>query len=181
MKSTFKNCSVLAQVILVCFCAVFHLDSSIKFSLQQFISACCLSPEYTTMAESLERCFNRALLKHFPSEDADTDEEFHISREDKERKDKKRNRNSKHSGPESLIKATEQVQRKRNPQGKGSTPPEPEDSRLTRPQLPPRWTNGPAHPHNLPPHQQHMFHPGQVIPGTFFHFYMASLAIFFTI
>ncbi|XP_038162138.1 cat eye syndrome critical region protein 2 isoform X1 [Cyprinodon tularosa] len=120
--------------------------------------------EYTTMAESLERCFNRALLKHFPSEDADTDEEFHISREDKERKDKKRNRNSKYSGPESLIKATEQVQRKRNPQGKGSTPPEPEDSRLTRPQLPPRWTNGPAHPHNLPPHQQHMFHPGQLRP-----------------
>ncbi|MEQ2175121.1 hypothetical protein GOODEAATRI_014959 [Goodea atripinnis] len=125
----------------------------------------CLFPEYTIMAESLERCFNRALLKHFPSEDGDTDEEFHISREDKERKDKKRNRNSKHLGPESLIRATEQVQRKRNPQGKGSTASEAEDSRLTRPQIPPHWTNGPAHPHSLPPSQQHMFHPGQqVIP-----------------
>ncbi|KAM4734319.1 chromatin remodeling regulator CECR2 [Anableps anableps] len=111
--------------------------------------------EYTVMAESLERCFNRALLKHFPSEDGDTDEEFYISREDKERKDKKRNRNSKHVGPESLIRATEQVQRKRNPQGKGGSGAS-EDSRLARLQLPPHWVGGPAHPS-----QQHMFHPGQ--------------------
>ncbi|XP_070828325.1 chromatin remodeling regulator CECR2 [Chaetodon trifascialis] len=126
--------------------------------------------EYTIMAESLERCFSRALLKHFPSEDGDTDEEFHINSEDKERKDKKRNRGSKHSGPESLIKATEQVQRKRNSQGgKGSTLSEDEDSKPTRPPLPPHWSNGPPHPHSLPPSQQHihegdirgMYHPGQ--------------------
>ncbi|KAM4573952.1 chromatin remodeling regulator CECR2 [Odontesthes bonariensis] len=132
--------------------------------------------EYTIMAESLERCFSRALSKHFPSEDGDTDEEFHISREDKERKDKKRNRSSKHLGPDSLIRATEQVQRKRNSQGgKGSTPSEEEDRLLSRPLLPPRWTNGPAHPHNLPLSQQHtregslrgMYHPGQQLhhPG----------------
>uniref|UniRef100_A0A3P9Q8T4 Cat eye syndrome critical region protein 2 n=1 Tax=Poecilia reticulata TaxID=8081 RepID=A0A3P9Q8T4_POERE len=130
--------------------------------------------EYTVMAESLERCFNRALLKHFPSEDGDTDEEFHISREDRERKDKKRNRTSKHLGPESLIRATEQVQRKRNPQGKGSAPPEAEDSRMLRLQLPPHWASGPAHgpAHGLPPNQQHMFHPGQQVitehPGPMF-------------
>lgn len=132
----------------------------------------CFSPEYTIMAESLERCFSRALLKHFPSEDGDTDEEFHISSEDKERKDKKRNRGSKHSGPESLIKATEQVQRKRNSQGgKGSTPSEEEDSKPERPHPPPHWSNGPPHPHSLPPSQQHihegdirgMYHPGQQV------------------
>ncbi|KAK2841968.1 hypothetical protein Q5P01_012168 [Channa striata] len=126
--------------------------------------------EYTIMAESLERCFSRALLKHFPSEDGDTDEEFHIDREDKERKDKKRNRGSKHLGPESLIKATEQVQRKRNYQGgKGSTPSEEENNKLIRPLPPPHWANGPTHRHSLLPSQQHilegdirgMYHPGQ--------------------
>lgn len=125
------------------------------------------------MAESLERCFNRSLLKHFPSEDGDTDEEFHISREDKERKDKKRNRGNKHLGPESLIKATEQVQRKRNfLGGKGSTPSDEEDSKLTRPPPPHYWGSGPPHPHGFPPSQQHihegdlrgMYHPGQQVP-----------------
>ncbi|XP_039988163.1 cat eye syndrome critical region protein 2 [Xiphias gladius] len=137
--------------------------------------------EYTIMAESLERCFSRALLKHFPSEDGDTDEEFHIDGEDKERKDKKRNRGSKHLGPESLIKATEQVQRKRNSQGgKGSTPTEEEDNKLTRPPPPHHWASGPPHLHSLPPSQQRihdddirgMYHPGQQLrhppghPGT---------------
>lgn len=122
------------------------------------------------MAESLERCFSRALLKHFPSEDGDTDEEFHINQEDKERKDKKRNRGNKHLGPESLIKATEQVQRKRNSQGgKGTTPSEEENNKLTRP--PPHWANGPPHHHSLPPGHQliregnirGIYHPGQQV------------------
>ncbi|XP_062276069.1 chromatin remodeling regulator CECR2 isoform X1 [Scomber scombrus] len=128
--------------------------------------------EYSIMAESLERCFSRALLKHFPSEDGDTDEEFHISREDKERKEKKRNRGSKQFGPESLIKATEQVQRKHNLRGgKGSTHSEEEDSKPARPLPPHHWANGPHHPHSLPPNQQHihgemrgMYHPGQQLP-----------------
>lgn len=121
-----------------------------------------LSPEYTIMAETLERCFSRALLKHFPSEDGDTDEEFHISSEDKERKDKKRNRSSRHMGPESLIKATEQVQRKRTFQGgKGSAHSEDEDSKPKRPPPLPHWANGPPHHHGLPLSQQHI-HEGDI-------------------
>ncbi|CAN9498724.1 unnamed protein product [Ophioblennius macclurei] len=126
--------------------------------------------EYTIMAESLERCFSRALLKHFPSEDGDTDEEFHVSKEDKERKEKKRNRGNKHLGPESLMRATEQVQRKRSSQGgKGTALSEEEDSKLTRPPPPHHWANGPPYPHGLPGRQQAihegdlrgMYHPRQ--------------------
>ncbi|CAL1595408.1 unnamed protein product [Knipowitschia caucasica] len=113
--------------------------------------------EYTIMAESLERCFNRAILKHFPSEDGDTDEEFQIHKDEKERKDKKRNRGNRTVGPESLIKATEQAQRKR------PTPTE-ESDKLSRPP----WTNTP--PFNQPPNHQQghhrdirtMYHPGQL-------------------
>lgn len=127
----------------------------------------CLFSEYTIMAESLERCFNRALLKHFPSEDADTDEEFHINKEEKERKERKRNRGSKHLGPESLIKATEQVQRKRNFQGeKGNAHSEEDNSKLSRSLPPPHWAT-----QGLPPGQQHirdgdmraLYHPGQQV------------------
>lgn len=130
--------------------------------------------EYTIMAESLERCFNRALLKHLPSEDGDTDEDFHVSKEEKERKEKKRTRGSKNVGPESLIRATDQVQRKRSSRGDaGSAHSEDEYSKPTRPPLPPHWTNRPHHPQGLPPNQHHphggglrgMYHPGQQFRG----------------
>lgn len=136
------------------------------------IADVCFSLEYTIMAESLERCFNRALLKHLPSEDADTDEEFHINKEEKERKEKKRNRGSKHLGPDSLIKATEQVQRKRNLQGeKGNRHSEEDNSKFPRSLPPPHWANGPQYPSGLPPGHQHfregdmrgVYHPGQQV------------------
>lgn len=139
----------------MCFCVWFCAGSFTFYRMN--IADVFLSPEYTIMAETLERCFSRALLKHFPSEDGDTDEEFHISSEDKERKDKKRNRSSRNMGPESLIKATEQVQRKRTFQGgKGSAPSEDEDSKPKRPPPLPHWANGPPHHHGLPLSQQHI-------------------------
>lgn len=124
------------------------------------------------MAESLERCFNRALLKHFPSEDGDTDEDFHVSKDEKERKEKKRTRGSKNVGPESLIRATDQAQRKRSSRGDaGGAHSEDEYSKPTRPPPPPHWAKGPHHPQGLPPNQHHphggglrgMYHPGQQV------------------
>ncbi|XP_019896032.3 cat eye syndrome critical region protein 2 homolog isoform X2 [Esox lucius] len=114
--------------------------------------------EYSVMAESLERCFSRALLKHFPSEDGDTDEEFHVSSEDRERdrKEKRRSKGPKQAGPESLIRATEQASRKRtHPGGKGSTPME-----EVQPPPPPHWANGPTHHHGMP-HPGNLYHPAQ--------------------
>ncbi|XP_061891862.1 chromatin remodeling regulator CECR2 [Entelurus aequoreus] len=133
--------------------------SDVKLMFENCIEYNGEDSEYTVMAESLERCFNRALLKHLPSEDGDTDEEFHISREDKERKEKKRNRSSKHLGPESLIKATEEVQRKRNGvEGKGKMPSENQVSKLVRLLPTSNWGNRPPHSYNLSQHHNQEGH-----------------------
>uniref|UniRef100_A0A672SWN5 Cat eye syndrome critical region protein 2-like n=1 Tax=Sinocyclocheilus grahami TaxID=75366 RepID=A0A672SWN5_SINGR len=119
--------------------------------------------EYTIMAESLERCFSRALLKHFPAEDGDTDEEFHVSSEDRDRKDKKKSKSHKQSGPESLIRATEQVQKhKTSNSGKGNNQQQ-DKPKSTLQHPPPRYINGLPHPHNIYPGQQQsgMLHPVQ--------------------
>lgn len=131
---------------------------------------CLCFSEYTIMAESLERCFSRALQKHFPSEDGDTDEEFHLSKEDRERKDKKKNKSSRQSGPESLIRATEQVQkRKASSGGKGGNQPQ-ENSSKSAPGPPGfQFSNGFTHPHNINTGQPRsgndplhsMYHPSQ--------------------
>ncbi|XP_048112685.1 cat eye syndrome critical region protein 2 homolog isoform X2 [Alosa alosa] len=78
--------------------------------------------EYTIMAESLDRCFSRALQKHCPPEDCDTDEEFHVSAEDKDRKERKRSKGQRQAGPEGLIRATELAHRRKAfPSGKSTS------------------------------------------------------------
>ncbi|XP_066505217.1 chromatin remodeling regulator CECR2 [Hoplias malabaricus] len=124
--------------------------------------------EYTIMAESLERCFSRALLKHFPSEDGDTDEEFHVSKEERDRKEKKKGKNSRHSGPESLIRATEQAQKRKTPSKGGKLPQEKSPKSAPLPSAYP-YANGPSHPQNIHTGQPHpgngprasMYHPAQ--------------------
>ncbi|CAN2390466.1 ATP-dependent chromatin remodeling, partial [Pristimantis euphronides] len=48
--------------------------------------------EYTQMAESLERCFKKALLKHLPEDDADSDGDTWIRTDEKEKHPKRRSR-----------------------------------------------------------------------------------------
>ncbi|KAG7455989.1 hypothetical protein MATL_G00246900 [Megalops atlanticus] len=121
--------------------------------------------EYTMMAESLERCFSKALLKHFPTEEGDTDEEFHISGEDRERKEKRRSRGQRQAGPESLIRATEQAKRRHAPHsGKGSAYPE-EDKHNPPPPPPTHRANGPQPGPDPRPGPHHPAQPLQVPPG----------------
>ncbi|XP_010001296.1 PREDICTED: cat eye syndrome critical region protein 2 [Chaetura pelagica] len=66
--------------------------------------------EYTKMAYNLERCFHRAMMKHFPGEDGDTDEEFWI------REDGRREKRSRRSGRSSTGNVWT---RSRDPDGPG--------------------------------------------------------------
>ncbi|XP_053772411.1 LOW QUALITY PROTEIN: chromatin remodeling regulator CECR2 [Desmodus rotundus] len=66
------------------------------------------SSEYTKMSDNLERCFHRAMTKHFPGEDGDTDEEFWV-RED-EKREKRRSRAGRGGGSQVCT-------RSRDPEG----------------------------------------------------------------
>lgn len=73
-------------------------------------SALPLPAEYTKMSDNLERCFHRAMAKHFPGEDGDTDEEFWV-RED-EKREKRRSRAGRGGGSQVCT-------RSRDPEGPG--------------------------------------------------------------
>ncbi|MGH0115989.1 UNVERIFIED_CONTAM: hypothetical protein FKN15_060453 [Acipenser sinensis] len=101
--------------------------------------------EYTKMAEALEGCFNKALLKHFPSEEVDTDEEFRVHSEERDRKERRRSRLQRQGGLETLPKVMDQALRSKKPPGK------PQDHCLTPPPpLAPAWMNGPPNNQGFP-------------------------------
>ncbi|XP_036022149.1 chromatin remodeling regulator CECR2 isoform X9 [Mus musculus] len=83
------------------------------------------SSEYTKMSDNLERCFHRAMTKHFPGEDGDTDEEFWIKEDEK--REKRRSRSGRSSGSHVWTRSrdTEGSSRKQPPVENGgkSLPP----------------------------------------------------------
>ncbi|XP_067906755.1 chromatin remodeling regulator CECR2 isoform X3 [Heterodontus francisci] len=77
--------------------------------------------EYTKMAEALDRCFNKSMLKHFPAEDADSDEEFNLRWEDREKKDRRRSKSNRFGkeATETLNKTTDESLRRQQKQING--------------------------------------------------------------
>ncbi|XP_073400214.1 chromatin remodeling regulator CECR2 [Dendrobates tinctorius] len=106
--------------------------------------------EYTEMADSLERCFKKALLKHLPDDDAESDGDTWIRYDEKEKPSKRRSqrRRSRAGG---WRKTKEEGGRKRQSSESSmihqSSPSEDGDERL-QPAVS-RTAKGPAYPHPL--------------------------------
>lgn len=110
---------------------------------------CPMAPEYTAMARSLRHCFCKALLKHFPGDDCDTDDDFHAAIKDRQYKDHRRGRGARSRGAlDRLARASGPARRRHGPLGgKGSrAPPVEEDKHRPSSQR----TNTPPCPHDSP-------------------------------
>ncbi|XP_037704182.1 cat eye syndrome critical region protein 2 isoform X2 [Choloepus didactylus] len=140
------------------------------------------SSEYTKMSDNLERCFQRAMMKHFPGEDGDTDEEFWI-RED-EKREKRRSRAGRSSGSHVWTRSRDPdgPNRKQQPVengGKSLPParraPSTVDSQRSSSTQPPREvgpSNGrgfscPLHYGGMPSHSPLLNQMRPTVPGTF--------------
>ncbi|XP_054552553.1 chromatin remodeling regulator CECR2 isoform X2 [Talpa occidentalis] len=139
------------------------------------------SSEYTKMSDNLERCFHRAMMKHFPGEDGDTDEEFWV-RED-EKREKRRSRAGRSGGSHVCTRSrdSEGPSRKQQPVENGgkSLPParrasSGDDQSSSSAQLPRELGTSNGRGFSRPPHYGGM--PNQApllnqmrpaVPGTF--------------
>ncbi|XP_029390940.1 cat eye syndrome critical region protein 2 homolog isoform X2 [Mus pahari] len=140
------------------------------------------SSEYTKMSDNLERCFHRAMTKHFPGEDGDTDEEFWIKEDEK--REKRRSRSGRSSGSHVWTRSrdTEGSNRKQPPVENGgkSLPParraasSRDDQSSSSIHLPPEvgTSNGegfsrPLHCGRVPSHAPPLNQMRPAAPGTF--------------
>ncbi|XP_069619013.1 chromatin remodeling regulator CECR2 [Ranitomeya imitator] len=106
--------------------------------------------EYTEMADSLERCFKKALLKHLPDDDAESDGDTWIRYDEKEKPSKRRSQ-GRRSRAGGWRKSKEEGGRKRQSSESSmihqSSPSEDGDERL-QPAVS-RTPKGPAYQHPL--------------------------------
>ncbi|XP_008576473.1 PREDICTED: cat eye syndrome critical region protein 2 [Galeopterus variegatus] len=140
------------------------------------------SSEYTKMSDNLERCFHRAMMKHFPGEDGDTDEEFWI-RED-EKREKRRSRAGRSGGSHVWTRSrdSEGPSRKQQPVENGgkSLPPacrasssgDDQGSHSAQPLWEGGTSNGrgfsrPLHCGGMPSQVLLLNQMGKTVPGTF--------------
>ncbi|OCT86165.1 cat eye syndrome critical region protein 2 [Xenopus laevis] len=103
--------------------------------------------EYTEMAENLERCFKKAMLKHLPEDEGDSDGDIWIQVEEKERPTKRKSlgRRSKAGG---WRKSREDSGRKRqSSESSRASPSTPRPEESERHYDPPAMTS--SYPHQL--------------------------------
>ncbi|XP_043822361.1 cat eye syndrome critical region protein 2 isoform X1 [Dromiciops gliroides] len=140
------------------------------------------SSEYTKMSDNLERCFHRAMLKHFPGEDGDTDEEFWIREDEKREKRKSRAGRGSAGSIWTRSRDTEGSSRRQQPLENGGKPlPAPHrasssaDDQNSRTPQPPREvgpSNGrgfshPLHFGGMPSQAPLLGQMRPAVPGTF--------------
>ncbi|XP_066490258.1 chromatin remodeling regulator CECR2 [Tiliqua scincoides] len=142
--------------------------------------------EYTKMAFNIERCFHRAMMKHFPGEDGDTDDEFWIREDGKREKRSRRTIRSSTGNVWARSRDSEgPARRQQHVQNGGKLPPHrakhrvpisssssSEDPSSSSVKPPGEASNGRGflHSHHYGGIPSHVPHPGQMrpaVPGTY--------------
>ncbi|KAM4676798.1 chromatin remodeling regulator CECR2 [Discoglossus pictus] len=129
--------------------------------------------EYTIMAENVERCFNKALLKHLPDDEADSDWETWIQEDEKEKPQKRKSqgRRSKAGGwRKSKEDGENKKQKKEGGKTRRSSPRQDEsETRLGPPMGNPYMEQNYPHPLQYGGMPRQTMHPGNMPPAPGLH------------